>query len=61
MKGFGESAVDFAVDYWVQGLDDGKNKFASPVLFAIWNALKAAGIEMPYPQRVVEIKRRPLG
>ena len=61
LKGFGESAVDFAVDYWVQGLDDGKNKFASPVLFAIWNALKAAGIEMPYPQRVVEIKRRPLG
>ena len=61
LKGFGESAVDFSVEYWVQGLDDGKNKFASPVLFAIWNALKEAGIEMPYPRRVVEIKRRPIG
>ncbi|MFM2388461.1 MAG: hypothetical protein RLZZ437_16 [Pseudomonadota bacterium] len=56
LKGFGESAVDFAVEYWVAGIDDGKNKYGSPVLFAIWNALKAEGIEMPYPHRVVEIK-----
>lgn len=56
LKGFGESAVDFGVEYWAQGIDDGKNKFSSPVLFAIWNALKAEGIEMPYPHRVVEIK-----
>ncbi len=56
LKGFGESAVDFAVEYWVSGLDDGKNKYGSPVLFTVWNALKANGIEMPYPQRVIEIK-----
>lgn len=57
LRGFGESAVDFAVEYWVNGIDDGKNKYGSPVLFAVWNALKAEGIEMPYPHRVVEIKR----
>jgi potassium efflux system protein len=56
LRGFGESAVDFAVEYWVSGIDDGKNKYGSPVLFAIWNALKEAGIEMPYPQRVVHVK-----
>jgi potassium-dependent mechanosensitive channel len=56
LRGFGESAVDFAVEYWAQGLDDGRNKYSSPVLFAIWNTLKDAGIEMPYPHRVVEIK-----
>lgn len=56
LVGFGESAVDFAVEYWVNGIDDGKNKYRSPVLFAIWNALKAEGIEMPYPQRVVHLK-----
>lgn len=56
LRGFGESAVDFAVEYWVSGIDDGKNKYGSPVLFAVWNALKAEGIEMPYPHRVVEIK-----
>jgi len=56
LRGFGESAVDFAVEDWVAGIDDGKNRYGSPVLFAIWNALKAEGIEMPYPHRVVEIK-----
>lgn len=56
LKGFGESSVDFGVEYWVAGIDDGKNKYGSPVLFAIWNALKAEGIEMPYPHRVVELR-----
>jgi potassium-dependent mechanosensitive channel len=56
LRGFGESAVDFSVEYWAQGLDDGRNKYSSPVLFAIWNTLKDAGVEMPYPHRVVEIK-----
>ncbi|HMS95285.1 MAG: mechanosensitive ion channel [Tabrizicola sp.] len=56
LRGFGESSVDFAVEYWVAGIDDGKNKYGSPVLFAIWNALKDAGIEMPYPRRVVEMR-----
>jgi small-conductance mechanosensitive channel len=31
------------------------------VNFAIWNALKAAGIEMPYPHRVIEMKGGSLG
>jgi len=56
LRSFGESSVDFAVEYWVNGIDDGRNKYGSPVLFAIWNALKAEGIEMPFPQRVVHLK-----
>ncbi len=59
LRGFGESSVDFAVEYWASGLDDGKNKYGSPVLFAIWNALKEAGIDMPYPHRVVELRNAP--
>ncbi|HHL20558.1 MAG TPA: mechanosensitive ion channel, partial [Aliiroseovarius sp.] len=56
LRGFGDSGVDFAVEFWVNGLDDGKNKYTPQVLFAIWNALKEAGIEIPYPRRVVEIR-----
>ncbi|WP_432817374.1 mechanosensitive ion channel family protein [Sulfitobacter sp. JB4-11] len=56
LRGFGDSGVDFAVEFWVNGLDDGPNKYTSDVLFLVWNALKDAGIEIPYPQRVVEIK-----
>ncbi|TNF19242.1 MAG: mechanosensitive ion channel [Rhodobacteraceae bacterium] len=56
LRGFGESGVDFAVEFWVNGLDDGPNKFTSDVLFLIWNALKDNGIEIPYPHRVIEVK-----
>lgn len=56
LVGFGDSGIDFAVEYWVEGIDDGKNKYKSHVLFAVWNALKDAGVEIPYPHRVIEIK-----
>ena len=56
LRGFGESGIDFAVEFWVSGLDDGPNKYVSDVLFLIWNALRDNGIEIPYPHRVVEIK-----
>jgi potassium-dependent mechanosensitive channel len=57
LRGFGESGVDFACEFWVNGIDDGRNKYTSQVLFAIWNALKDAGIEIPYPHRVIEMKQ----
>ncbi len=56
LRGFGESSVDFAVEYWVNGIDDGKNRYGSQVLFAIWNALKQSSISMPYPHRIVELR-----
>ncbi|MDJ0822296.1 MAG: mechanosensitive ion channel [Paracoccaceae bacterium] len=56
LAGFGESGVDFDVEFWVNGLDDGKNKYTSEVRFLIWNALKDNNIEIPYPHRVVEMR-----
>ena len=56
LDGFGDSGIDFIIEFWVNGLDDGRNKYRSAVRFAVWNALKDAGIEIPFPQRVVEIK-----
>lgn len=56
LRGFGESGVDFACEFWVNGIDDGRNKYTSKVLFVIWNALKEAGIEIPYPHRVIEMR-----
>lgn len=56
LRGFGDSGIDFAVEFWVNGLDDGANKYTSDVLFLIWNALKDNDVEIPYPQRVVHLK-----
>jgi potassium efflux system protein len=56
LDGFGDNGIDFIVEFWVSGIDDGRFKYRSHVRFAVWNALKNAGIEIPFPQRVVEIK-----
>jgi potassium-dependent mechanosensitive channel len=56
LKGFGDSGVDFSVEFWVNGIEDRTGSYQSPALFAIWNALKAEGIEIPYPRRVVELR-----
>ncbi len=59
LRGFGESGINFAVKFWVNGIDDGKNKYTSDVLFIIWNTLKENDIKIPYPHRVVEFKNMP--
>ena len=55
LSSFGDSGVEFCVEFWVNGLDDGKNKYSSDVMFLIWNALKDNDIAIPYPQREVRI------
>jgi len=59
LRSFGESGINFAVEFWVNGIDDGKNKYTSDVLFIIWNTLKENDIQIPYPHRVVEFKNIP--
>ncbi len=56
LRGFGDSGIDFSVEFWVNGIDDGRHKYTSDVLFRIWNALKDNDIEIPYPHRVIEFK-----
>ncbi len=55
LRSFGDNGINFAVEFWVSGIDDGKNKFTSEVRFLIWDALKKAGIAMPFPQREIRI------
>ena len=47
---------EFGVEFWVEGIDDGPNKYTSEVRFLIWNALKDADIEIPFPQREIRYR-----
>ncbi len=51
LRSFGETGVEFGVEFWVDGLDDGPNKFSSDVLFLVWDSLEENGISMPFVQR----------
>ena len=59
LRDFGGSGITFSVEFWVNGIDDGKNKYTSDVLFIIWNTLKENDIKIPYPHCVVEFKNMP--
>ncbi|MGI9390690.1 MAG: mechanosensitive ion channel family protein [Boseongicola sp.] len=56
LRSFGDSGVEFGVEFWVEGIDDGKNKYTSEVRFLIWNALKEANVEIPFPQREIRYR-----
>jgi len=55
MRAFGESGVEFALEFWVNGIDDGLNKFTPRVMMEIWKTLKANNVEIPYPHRVIKM------
>ncbi|MBK8047771.1 MAG: mechanosensitive ion channel [Anaerolineales bacterium] len=52
---FGDSSVDFIVLVWVEDAKI-KGKVAGELRFMIWDAFKANGIEIPYPQRDLHIR-----
>lgn len=53
--GFGDSSIDFQLRVWI---DDAwlHPQVASAIRFRIWDALKGAGIEIPFPQRDLHIR-----
>ena len=53
--GFGDSGVDMLVEWWMLGIDDGKNRVGGDLLLMIFEALRDAGIVIPFPQREVKI------
>ncbi|MCB1925328.1 MAG: mechanosensitive ion channel family protein [Gammaproteobacteria bacterium] len=56
--GFGDSSLDFEVRFFIRNIDY-KLSVRSDILFAIDDAFREAGIEIPFPQRVVHITPPP--
>lgn len=52
---FGDSGINMFVEFWMQGVDDGKNRVGGDLMLSILETLKAHGIHMPFPQREVTI------
>ncbi len=52
---FGDSGVNMFVEFWIDGIDDGKNRVGGDLLLTIFETLRNHGIEMPFPQREVTI------
>ena len=59
LREFGEYGINFAIEFWCDGVDDGANKFTSDLNFIVWRTLKKHGITMPLPQREVRMLAEP--
>ncbi len=55
IDGFGDSGINMFVEFWMEGVDDGKNRVGGDLLLMILEALQQHGYEIPFPQREVRI------
>ncbi len=55
---FGDSSVNFKVQFWVNDPQKGILNVKSELLINIWDAFKANNIEIPFPQRDIHIKHK---
>ncbi len=53
---FGDSSVNFTLNFWVEDIIEGRKRPRSDILFSIWRKFHENDIEIPFPQRDVHIK-----
>lgn len=56
IKGFGSDGVDLELRMWINDPYNGVSNIASDIMSTIWDKFHEAGIEFPFPQRVVHVK-----
>lgn len=56
MDSFGDSSVNFVIHCWIKDPEEGVGNVRSEVLKKLWWLFKDAGIEIPYPQRDVNLR-----
>ena len=52
---FGDSGIKMFVEFWMEGIDDGRNRVGGDLLLMILEALQEHGFEIPFPQREVRV------
>lgn len=52
---FGDSGINMFVEFWILGIDDGKNRVGGDLNLIILETLKNNAIEIPFPQREIKI------
>lgn len=55
LSNFGADGLEFTLGYWIADPENGQLALRSAINIAILNALRAHGVEIPYPQRVVHV------
>ncbi len=56
LSGYGDSSVDFIIQCWIVDPEDGVGNVRSEVLKKLWWLFKDKGIEIPFPQRDINLR-----
>ena len=56
---FAPDGLEFCLHFWVTDPDKGRDNVRSAINIAILEGLRAAHIDIPYPQRVVQVTSLP--
>jgi small-conductance mechanosensitive channel len=52
---FADSGINLELGFWISDPEQGTGAIRSDINLKIWRDFKAAGIEIPYPQREVRV------
>ncbi|PKP63148.1 MAG: mechanosensitive ion channel protein, partial [Alphaproteobacteria bacterium HGW-Alphaproteobacteria-9] len=56
MSEYGDSSVNFTIHCWITDPEDGVGNVRSEVLKNLWWLFKEHGIEIPFPQRDINLR-----
>ena len=56
-SGFGENSVDFTIHCWINDPEEGVGNVRSDVLKHLWALFREHGIEIPFPQRDINLRQ----
>ena len=59
LTGFGDSAVNLILRFWIADPENGVTNVKGDVLLGLWDAFLEHGIELPFPQRDLHIRDLP--
>ncbi|MEN7343644.1 MAG: mechanosensitive ion channel domain-containing protein [Pseudomonadota bacterium] len=56
IAGFGDSGIDVLVEFWMDDIDDGKNRVGADLMLSIYHLFRdKEAYEFPFPQREIRI------
>lgn len=60
ISSFGDSGINMFVEFWMEGIDDGKNRVGGDLLLIILDTLRENGYVIPFPQRELRVLDSPV-
>jgi len=55
MRGFGDSAINLELRFWIADPEKGCGNIKSEVLLAVWQTLRDNNVDIPFPQRDIRV------